>query len=78
VHPDALAPVARGLRRLMAPVGRLWTRVLLALIYFAVVAPLGALLRLFKQSPLLRTGAAGWAPRASACEAPEHRYKKMY
>ncbi len=50
--PAVLEPVYRGWMRFAAVLGWINTRVLLILIYYLVVTPLGLIMRLFRRSPL--------------------------
>jgi hypothetical protein len=50
--PAALKPVYRGWMHFAAVLGWINTRVLLILIYYLVVTPLGLIMRLFRRSPL--------------------------
>lgn len=59
--------VWRGWKRIARTIGRANTIVLLTLFYFLVIAPLGALMRLFGWDPLLsrskaRASATNWQP----------------
>ena len=50
--PRLLAPVFRAWMKLAAVLGWINTRILLILVYYLVVTPIGLLMRLFRRSPL--------------------------
>ena len=50
--PHSLAPLYRPWMRLAEALGWFNTRVLLILIYYLVVTPIGLIMRLFRRSPL--------------------------
>lgn len=52
VAPSLLKPVYRGWMRLGEALGWVNTRILLTLIFFLVVTPIGLLMRLFGRSPI--------------------------
>ena len=52
VAPSLLKPVYRGWMRLGEALGWVNTRILLTLIFFLVVTPIGLLMRLFGRSPM--------------------------
>ena len=52
VYPGALLPLYRPWMKLAEGLGWLNTRIILILIFFFVVTPIGLLLRLFRRSPL--------------------------
>lgn len=54
VAPRALAPVERGWSALAGALGFINTRLLLAVVYFAVFAPIALVLRLCGRDPLER------------------------
>jgi hypothetical protein len=57
--PATLAPVYRWWMRLAGILGSINTRVILVLIFFLVVTPLGLLMRLFRRNPLESAGKDG-------------------
>lgn len=62
-----MATVWRGWQRLARRISEFQSRVLLAVLYAALVMPLGLILRLFRD-PLRRRrpAATNWVPRAAA------------
>ena len=52
VAPRALHPVYRGWMRVGEALGWINTRILLTLVFFLVVTPIGLLMRLFGRSPI--------------------------
>ena len=52
VAPKSLGPVHRGWMRLAEALGWVNTRILLILIFYLVVTPLGLIMRLFRRDPL--------------------------
>lgn len=52
VAPSLLKPVYRGWMRLGEALGWVNTRILLTLIFFLVVTPIGLVMRLFRRSPI--------------------------
>ena len=52
VAPSALAPVYRGWMRFAEALGWINTRVLLILIFYLVVTPIGLMMRIFRRSTL--------------------------
>ena len=52
IAPRTLHPVYRGWMRLGEALGWLNTRILLTLVFFLVVTPIGLLMRLFGRSPI--------------------------
>jgi hypothetical protein len=66
--PRPLAPVFRGWMRLAEVLGWINTRILLTVIFYLVVTPIGLVMRLARRSPLdLRQRESYWAepPRSS-------------
>lgn len=67
--PAALAPVERVWLRIGHALGWINTRILLALVFFALVLPLGLLLRLLRKLPIARR----FDPDATSYRVPSTR-----
>jgi hypothetical protein len=81
VAPGSLRPVYRGWMRVGTVVGWVNTRVLLALVFFLVVTPMGLVMRLFGRHPLRGPGAGPeggdtWRARSEAL--PRERMERPY
>ena len=50
--PAALSPVRRGLLKVGEPLGRLNSVILLSMVYFLLVCPMGLIMRLFGKDPI--------------------------
>jgi hypothetical protein len=70
IVPRLLLPLYRPWMRLAEILGWINTRVILILIFYLVVTPIGLVLRLFRRSPLAleRRNGSFWAP------APKHSW----
>lgn len=78
-RPPALAPVRRAWDALARALGQANTALLLGLVYFLVLAPLGIALRLAGRDELARrrSGAGGWVPCSDRGRDPRH-FEKMF
>ncbi len=76
VVPHALRGVYRGWMALALVLGYVMTRVLLSVVFLAVVTPIGLLMRLFGHDPMRRTPDASaptyWIPRDGQPPSPRH------
>ena len=78
VRPAALAPVAKQWNRAGHLLGTVNSRVLLTAMFVLVIAPLGALGRLFGSDPLGRRAAGSqWLPFSKRSRDPKH-YERMF
>jgi len=78
VWPRALAPVQRGWLKLGHALGWFNSRVVLSLLFFVVVLPLGLLMRLLGKDPIARKrdpGAASYRIASAASEDPKSMEK---
>ncbi len=66
VYPPSLRPIYQGWMRVGLVLGWLNSRLILGLIFFAVVTPMAAVMRLVKRDPLLRK----LEPRAVSYRVP--------
>lgn len=73
LFPRLLKHVYTGWMALAFFMGFVMTRVLLTLIFFALVTPIGFIMRLFGHDPLRRKpfSGTGWIPRDTTRDAPE-------
>ena len=74
VAPDYSMQFHRGWMRLGKTLGHVNSRILLCLVYFGVLAPLGFIMRLFGRNPLDRRGkqrASYWVPRPTPRQTRE-------
>lgn len=63
--PTRLGPVERGWMRLAAVISRVTTPIVMGVLYFVVITPVGLLTRIFGHHPLTRPPGAGvWVARA--------------
>jgi hypothetical protein len=79
VFPAALAPVERAWLRLAAVLAAVNTRAILTVLYYAMMTPIGAVLRLFRD-PLdrkLDASRSNWKPRAGEPMTRE-RYEQQF
>lgn len=61
IAPSLLRPVYRGWMRIGEALGWINTRILLTLVFFLVVTPIGLVMRLFGRSPMaVRRGDSYW------------------
>lgn len=78
--PQAIRPIYWGLMYLTFPIGFVVSHVLVGVIYFLVVTPIGWLIRLIKGDPLHRsldrTAASYWLARPE--EIPTARYFRQF
>jgi hypothetical protein len=78
VRPASLAPVAKQWNRLGHLLGSINSRVLLTAMFVLVVAPIGALGRLFGSDPLGRRSVGSlWLPFSKRARDPKH-YERMF
>ena len=78
VRPAALAPVAKQWNRVGHVLGLVNSRVLLTVMFVLVIAPLGALGRLFGSDPLGRRATGSWwLPFSKRARDPKH-YERMF
>jgi hypothetical protein len=77
--PTALAPVYRGWMRLAGILGWINTRIILVIIFFLIVTPLGMLMRLFRRNPLESPGRNGsyWTEPPRSSYGDRH-YEKQF
>jgi saxitoxin biosynthesis operon SxtJ-like protein len=73
--PSALAPIYRAWMKFAEALGWVNTRVLLILIFYLVVTPIGLIMRLFGRSPLPRDSHWTEAPRNSY---GDRHYEKQF
>ncbi len=69
VVPRTLGPVYRGWMRLGAVLGWINTRIILALLFYVVILPAGALMRLFGRDPMARR----FEPTRESYRIPSHK-----
>lgn len=77
--PAALAPVRRAWMAFARVLGRVNTVLFLSVVFFLVLAPLGAVLRLAGRDELARRRrrASGWVPYPERNRDPAH-FEKMF
>jgi hypothetical protein len=80
VLPGALRPLYLGLTAVSFPFGFVISHVVMAFLYFVVLLPIGALMRLFGRDPLSRgfnrAAPSYWAKRTNRVDSK--RYFKQY
>jgi hypothetical protein len=65
--PTRLGPIYRGWMALAHRLSRVTTPLVLGIVFYGVITPVGAVRRLLGGSPLRRpNGASGWVPRPAA------------
>ena len=64
--PSALSPVQRGLLKIAEPLGRINSVILLSMVYFLLVCPMGLIMKLFGKDPI---------PKAFEPDAETYRKK---
>ena len=78
--PKALKPVFVGLMIVSFPIGWMVSHVLITLVYYAVITPLGLLVRLFGKDPMSRNidsaASTYWVKLPEP--APKSRYFRQY
>jgi len=79
VWPAGLAPVFRGWMKLAHGLGWINTRLLLGLVFYGVIAPIGVIMRLFGHDPLRRR----WQPdqqsyRTASRQPPPNHMERPY
>jgi hypothetical protein len=80
VFPKALVLPNKGWMALAEAMSFVMTRVILAVVFFGIVTPIGVVKRLFGWDPLYRRAAPGdsyWKPYTERQRDPRH-YEKMY
>jgi hypothetical protein len=80
IYPKALVPVNRAWMALAEMLGFIMTRVILAIVFFLVVTPIGLVKRLRGWDPLRLRAASSesyWKPYSTQQRNPRH-YEKMY
>ena len=77
--PTTLAPVYRWWMRLAEILGWINTRIILVIIFFLMVTPLGLLMRLFRRNPLESAGKDGshWTEPPRSSYGDRH-YEKQF
>jgi hypothetical protein len=76
--PPLLTVPARWWSRVAFVLGWINGRILLSLVFFLFITPIGLLLRLFGQDPLARRpGRGGWTPYPQRLRNPAH-YERMF
>ena len=74
VIPGRLGPVQSGWMRLALAISKVTTPVLMAIVYFIVITPIGLMRRLLGKSPVVvRTAATRWEPRVEHSRSDLHR-----
>ena len=74
VAPRALAPFYRVWMKLAEALGWINTRILLVIVYYLVVTPIGLLMRLFRRSPL----PGGYWQKASKHSYGDRHFEKQF
>jgi hypothetical protein len=72
--PRALGPIYRLWMKLAEALGWINTRILLIIVYYLVVTPIGLLMRLFRRSPL----PAGYWQKASKHSYGNKHFEKQF
>lgn len=77
--PALLAPVYRWWMRLAEILGWINTRIILVIIFFLIVTPIGLLMRLFRRNPLESAGKDGshWTEPSRSSYGDRH-YEKQF
>ncbi|UCG85409.1 MAG: hypothetical protein JSW71_15945 [Gemmatimonadota bacterium] len=67
VIPTMLGPVERGWMALAHAISRVTTPILMWLVYYVTIFPIGAIMRMLRRNPLARTGKGNsfWLDRES-------------
>lgn len=72
--PARLGPVHSGWMRFALAISKVTTPVVMAIVYFIVITPIGLARRLLGKSPVaVRTGATRWEPRVEHSRSDLHR-----
>ena len=74
--PTRLGPVIRGWMALAQAISRVTTPILLAIVYFVVITPVGLMLRALGRDPLPRprSGQSGWLDKAATKSDLERQF----
>ena len=73
--PAALVPVFRGWMQMAHAISRVTTPIVLALVYFLVLTPIGLIMRATRHRPLANDrGGTAWAPRATSASDLERQF----
>ncbi len=76
VRPAWIRPVYLGWMFAAAPIGWVVSRVILAIVYFGVITPIGLILRMVKRDPLEqrfdRSASTYWVPREPVRDASRY------
>jgi hypothetical protein len=75
VIPGLLGPVYRAWMGLAHLLSRVTTPILMAIIYFAVITPIGLLLRVLGRDPL--AGGGRWMPRPAGAPDPKRMERQF-
>ena len=75
VIPGLLGPVYRAWMGLALLLSRVTTPILMAIIYFLVITPIGLLLRALGRDPL--AGGGRWMPRPTGASAPRRMERQF-
>ncbi len=78
VMPSVMSPLYRGWMRLAEGLGWINTRILLVVIFYLVVTPLGLLMRLFKRDPLDMARRDSYWTEPSASSYGERHFEKQF
>jgi len=78
VSPPTVRGVYRVAMLITRPIGFVVAQVILALLYFLLVVPLGLLLRLFHHDPLRRRPPGAWIPRDRDAPVDKRRVFRQY
>lgn len=71
--PARLGPVHNGWMRFALAISKVTTPVLMAIVYFIVITPIGLMRRLLGKSPVVaRTAATRWEPRVEHSRSDLH------
>ena len=74
VIPARLGPVHDAWMRMALAISKITTPVLMAIVYFIVITPIGLVRRLAGKSPIaVRTAATRWEPRVEHSRSDLHR-----
>ena len=73
--PGRLGPLYRAWMGLALLLSKVTTPILMAIIYFAVITPIGLLLRVFGRDPL--AGGGRWMARAAGAPDPKRMERQF-
>ena len=74
VAPDTLAPVYRGWMRFGLMLSKVTTPLILGIVFFLVVLPMGLVMRLFRRDPMARRFDSGMM----SYRVPSHKRSKQH